>query len=85
MVKRLLDFARNDREGARNDKENSVCKRGGHQFSAERMSISSVLNQTNSFPILDLVRRPRASRSGRYFLAVLTLLIFSETRFFGRM
>ena len=52
---------------------------------SDRISINSVLNQTYSFPILSLVNRPSSSRTERYFLAVLTLLIFSEMRFFGRM
>lgn len=52
---------------------------------SDRISINSVLNQTYSFPILSLVNRPSSSSTERYFLAVLTLLIFSEMRFFGRM
>ncbi len=61
------------------------CRAYANINQSDRMAISSVLNQTFSFPILCWERRPRRSSSDKYFLAVLTLLILSESRFRGRM
>ena len=46
-------------------------------YSVERISMSSVLNQTNSLPIFSLDNNPTPSNSARYFLAVLMLFILS--------